>query len=302
MTLDAGGQLAIRPATLAQVAADDKLLRRLDADEAHVYGVKASELKHVAALLEASPPYLGPADEVARIATDRRAENGSDHFALDRARRWRRRSTLPRRGCGCSLSKSSESVHTSPAQAVQSLAGAALPLYMVYEERSSCGTKTKARNNAGKRNADPRPCRALGHGRVLQLKGKFFGDDGATRYYQIARPSNESLKLSSADPIEKLIRLGQAGRQLLVRPDRLPARQTDRRGYAAAIDYFTNRTRPLVYPDGLWTDRRASTILRRAYEASGQTERAILQYGSNDASPGYLGDLLRAKWLRERPK
>ena len=58
MTLRRSGQLAIQPATLAQVAADEKLLRRLDVDQTHVYGVKASDLKHVVVMLEASPTYL----------------------------------------------------------------------------------------------------------------------------------------------------------------------------------------------------------------------------------------------------
>ena len=58
VTRDESGQLAIRPATLAQVVADEKLLRGLDVDEAHVYGVKASDLKRVVVMLEASPTYL----------------------------------------------------------------------------------------------------------------------------------------------------------------------------------------------------------------------------------------------------
>ena len=56
--LDESGQLAIQPATLAQVVADDKLLRRMDDDESHAYCVKASDLKRVTVLLEASPAYL----------------------------------------------------------------------------------------------------------------------------------------------------------------------------------------------------------------------------------------------------
>ena len=50
--------LDIQPATLALLAADDALLRRLDADEAHPYPVKADDLKRVVVLLEASPAYL----------------------------------------------------------------------------------------------------------------------------------------------------------------------------------------------------------------------------------------------------
>ena len=129
---------------------------------------------------------------------------------------------------------------------------------------------------------------------MLQLKGKFSGDDGTTRYYQIARPPNEAIALSSADPGEKLVYIW--GKQDASYWSGLIAYQ--RGSYAAAIDYFMNRTL-LAYPDGPWTDG-ARYNLARSYEASGDTQRAILQYGSNDASPGYLGDLLRAKWLREK--
>ena len=45
-------------ATLAQVAADDALLRQLDLDDQRPYPIKAADLKEVTALVEASPGYL----------------------------------------------------------------------------------------------------------------------------------------------------------------------------------------------------------------------------------------------------
>jgi hypothetical protein len=56
--LDSSGRLVIQPATLAEAAADDTLLRQLDLDPKHPYPVKAADLKHVVALIEASPAYL----------------------------------------------------------------------------------------------------------------------------------------------------------------------------------------------------------------------------------------------------
>jgi len=44
------------------------------------------------------------------------------------------------------------------------------------------------------------PSAPLHRGRLLHLKGKFLGDDGAIHYYQLARPSNEELSASSAHP------------------------------------------------------------------------------------------------------
>ena len=58
VTRSSAGELLIQPATLAQVAADDGLLRRLDADPTHPYSVKASDLQHVSVLLAASPTCL----------------------------------------------------------------------------------------------------------------------------------------------------------------------------------------------------------------------------------------------------
>ena len=137
------------------------------------------------------------------------------------------------------------------------------------------------------------PSAPLRRGRMLYLKGKFVGDDGATHYYQLARPSNQELSASSAHPVEKLVYL--RGKQDASYWFGLIAYQ--RGNYPAAVDYFARRTLEFM-PDGPWTDG-ARYNLARTFEAAGEPERAILQYDSNASSPGYLGDLLRAKWLKE---
>ena len=55
---DAHGQLDIRPATLAEVIADDGLLRQLDASRELAYPLKSSQLEKVTILLDASPASL----------------------------------------------------------------------------------------------------------------------------------------------------------------------------------------------------------------------------------------------------
>ncbi len=81
VSLAADGQLAVQPATLAQVAADDQLLRRLDADATHAYGVKASQLARVTAMFEASPPYL--ARRMTMLESQLTgAKNGFNRFAV----------------------------------------------------------------------------------------------------------------------------------------------------------------------------------------------------------------------------
>jgi hypothetical protein len=112
----------------------------------------------------------------------------------------------------------------------------------------------------------------------------------------LARPSNEELAASSAHPLEKLVLLRakqSAGYWL-----GLLAYQ--RANYPAAIDYFTKRTL-LFTANNPWANG-ARYNLARTFEAVGDAERAILQYDGNDRSPGYLGDLLRAKWLRQTAK
>ena len=71
-----------------------------------------------------------------------------------------------------------------------------------------------------------------------------------------------------------------------------------RGNYPDAVYWFARRTLE-VMPEGYWSDG-ARYNLARTFEASGDPERAILQYDSNAGSPGYLGDLLRAKWLKEQ--
>jgi hypothetical protein len=267
LTLRGSGELDIRPATLAQVIGDEKLLRRLDIDEGRAYSIKAADLKHLVALLEASPSYLaqrmkllesrlaGEQKMVLTTAPSAQAERWKTiaHVAEGRLWLWpyevlRRRSQLS-------------------AQAVQVRLMALLPLYAM-------------------------PSAPLYRGRVLYLKGKFVGDHGAAELYKQARPSDDELRLSSLDQAQKLF-------YMLAKQDAsywtgLLAYQRGK--YDSAIDYFRLRTL-LASSDNPWIPG-AQYNLARAYEASGATDKAIAQYG-NASSPGLYGELLRAKWLKE---
>jgi hypothetical protein len=300
VTHSADGELAIQPATLAQVIADGKLLRRLDVDETHVYGMNASELKRVTALLEASPPYLA---QRMKLLESRLA--GTQKMVLTTspasdARRWKDAKHIADAGLWLRPYGTLQVRTHLNRPAVLARLKDMLPLYMVYEE--SVVLRHRDEREEDRRQSETQNLThagALGRGRVLQLKGKFLGDDGAMRFYQIARPSNQYLALSSIAPEEKLVKFwgkqdasywsGLVAYQL--------AYQRKKRNYDAAIDYFFNRTL-LAYPDGPWING-ARYNLARCYEASGQTQKAILQYGIDAASPGYLGDRLRAKWLGE---
>jgi len=298
VTLDETGQLAIRPATLAQVAADAKLLRRLDFDESHTYGVKAVDLNRVTALLEASPAYLArsmklleshlidPRKMVLTTSPTAQAERWkAAHVAA--ARLWRMPfETLDRR---------SRLDWQASAMWLQD----ELPLYWVYQERLPGGAKTSKDPLEYQETRQPKEAQVITHaaplykGRVLFLKGKFVGDDGAAPCFRIARPSHESLALSSASDFEKQVKVW--AKQDASYWSGLIAYQ--RGNYRSAVDYFLTKTIE-AYPDGPWLNG-ARYNLARTYEASGKPDLAILLYGSNTASPGYPGDVLRAKWLTE---
>lgn len=265
--LDGTGQLAIQPATLTQAVADEKVLRQLDVDQAHSYGVKPADLKRVVAMLEASPTYMarrmsllesrlaGGQKMVLTTSPTGQAERWKALAHIAGARLW----SLP-------FETLEHRSHLDP-QAVQARLLALLPFFAM-------------------------PSAPLHRGRILHLKGRFSGDDGAVHYYQEARPPQEVLSLPSIHPLEKLF--FQQSKQDASYWSGLIAYQ--RGSYDAATDFFFNRSLRAA-PNSPWTSG-ALYNLARTCEARGDTAGAILQYESNVTSPGYLGDLLRAKWLR----
>ncbi|MFZ1933453.1 MAG: hypothetical protein WCB27_04380 [Thermoguttaceae bacterium] len=297
VTLDESGQLAIRPATLAEVAADPKLLRRLDIDASQPYGVKAVDPRRVVALLEASPPYLSRPMMLigSRLIGERKmflttspsaaaerwkaAHVAKSHLWLQPFETLWRRSHLDWRASALWLRD-------------------VLPLFWVYQEQTVGGGKTSMdplEYNEAKQAKAPQVlthAAALYKGRVLYFKGK-FGEEGAAGCYRTARPSYQSLRLSSETDLEKQVKVW--ARQDASYWFGLMAYQRGR--YRSAIDWLQAKTIE-ADPDGPWSTG-ARYNLARAYEASNQPELAMLLYHSNPSSPGYAGDLLRAKWLKE---
>jgi hypothetical protein len=188
VTRGSTGELLIQPATLAQAAADDGLLRRLDADPAHPYPVKASDLQHVSVLLAASPTCLA---RRMRLVESHLA--GVNKMVLTvapsaQAEHWKA-AKLPGAQLWLQPFETIEVRSHLDAKALQACLLAMLPFY-------------------GDRSAP------LLKGRMLHLKGKLVGADGAIHYYLTARPSNQDLRESPG--------VGQTRCQLLVRLDRVP--------------------------------------------------------------------------------
>ena len=134
----------------------------------------------------------------------------------------------------------------------------------------------------------------LGKARLLHFKGVLSGDDGATHYYQDARPSNVEISAAKLTPLDQEIyfRAKQNASYWL------GLVSFERGKYAEAIDYFATRTLR-AWPDGPWTPG-ANYNLGRAYEANGQSGRAIAQYRQEN-TPADDGELLRAAWLEKHP-
>jgi hypothetical protein len=298
VTLDETGQLAIRPATLAQVAADAKLLRRLDFDQSHVYGIKAVDLKHVTALLEASPAYLARSMKLIELhLVGSRRKMVLTTSPTAQAERWKAARVAKSRLWRVPFETIERRSRLDWQMSAMWLKDV-LPLYWVYQERKAGGARTSMDPLEYQESLEPKGAQVvtnaapLYRGRVLYLKGK-FGEDGAAGYFRIARPSHESLARSSASDFEKQVKF----RAKQDASYWLGLMAYQRGNYPSAIDYFLTKTIE-AYPNGPWSTG-ARYNLGRTYEASGKPDLAILLYISNSASPGYLGDVLRAKWLKE---
>jgi hypothetical protein len=173
------------------------------------------------------------------------------------------------------------------------------------------------------------PIPVLWKGRVLHLKGKFAGDDGAIHYYQMSRPSNRELEnlaenyyqaaLEALEQVasvqnrkpteEELRRIRQATEESarLEKPLLMRSKQDasywlglisfHQKNFRHAIDYLAKRTLE-AWPNSSWT-YAARYNLARSYEASEQPGQAIATYRENKGSPAYFGCLLRARWLAD---
>jgi tetratricopeptide (TPR) repeat protein len=288
-------------ATLAQVAADDGLLRHLDLDDEHRYSMSADDIQKLVALVEASPMYLAQRMALleSQLAGDQSVVLSVDAQAL--AERLR------------GVKHVSE-VRLWP-----------LP-YERLAEQARLGRKGRERLAAdfepfivpfprqSKKKLEFVP--ALWKGRVLHLMGQFSGERGAMRYYQLSRPSDADIERGlgfSQEDMEDLQgkfspdEWQHAGnRYALLAPIAkhdasywLGLVAYERGNYKTAADYFTKRTLD-VNAESPW---RAGAVynLARAQEALDLTEGAVSLY-RDYGSPQRHGNLLRARWLNSAGK
>jgi hypothetical protein len=172
---DAKGRLELQPATLAEVAADESLLKRLDIDSEKTYPVKQADLQNLAALVETSPTALSYRMKLIESRLAGKQKMVLTVSGTEQTQRW----------------KSTPGV------------GKAMLWLMPYEtlQRRS---QLKPEEIAGQLGEFMRfyalPNAPLSKGRLLHLKGQLAGQDGATGFYQSARPSFEELGFLSELP------------------------------------------------------------------------------------------------------
>jgi tetratricopeptide (TPR) repeat protein len=293
---DAQGMLQPRPATLAQVVADPKLLARLDVDPQHPYRIKPDQLKRVVAMLESSPTALSRRMRLVESCLAGKQKLVLTATPTQSVLEWRKARHLADTGLWLFPFETQLRIERHPDEVARYRAWLLDPFLV--------------NSNAG-----------LWKGRLLHLRGTFAGDSGATACYQVARPSNADLQQAGTALAEQYFKLGvQANPGLSVdkaKQEAADRAQThtmlifrgkydasywlgliayERGNWPSATDYFLKRTLAVV-ADGLWSPG-ARYNLARTYEASGQRDRAIQQYTENAKLDSDPGQTLRARWLK----
>jgi tetratricopeptide (TPR) repeat protein len=172
---DAQGRLELKPAALAEIMADPELLKRLDIDSQKTYPFNPSDLRNLTVLIEASPASLSYRMKLIEAHLAGKQKMALTVSASAQAERWK-------------------SLHGI---------GMAEIWQLPYETIRRRG-RLSASETVGQLGEYMRfyalPNAPLAKGRLMQLKGQFSGQDGATAYYQSARPPLEELGLLSQLP------------------------------------------------------------------------------------------------------
>ncbi len=294
----AEGRLRIQPATLAELAEDDAVLRQHDIEgpDGRAYPVRSEQLKRVTVWLDASPFSLSMRSRLIELRL-----TGTDRVVLSaspsaRAARWRAIGQVAEVGLWELPWRTWEARRKFTAQQViQRL----LALSYFYGDGSSV---------------------PLRRGRLLHLKGKLVGEDSASGWYQQARPANEDLReelrkivtqeekriaqlpedrrAAEIAQIEAMINLQVqlAQRTKLDATYWLALVAYERERFASARHYLEERVLP-VDADRAWT-AAARYNLGRVLERLEEVPAAIEIYRSDAPDSVRPAMRLRAQWLQ----
>lgn len=255
-------------ATLAQVAADDGLLRRLDLNEQRRYSVRATDLAGVTVWVEGSPASLSH-----RMAVLESALSAKDKLVLS----------------------------VKPSEMVDSLQAmpqvADVRLWPLPQQTFA---HAAALDQAGRLAAIQEfsvmiTIPELWKARVLQWRTDYGSKErNAVSYFYTAMPSDQELAQvpeDRPDVQQRTLRVKQNATYWM------GLLQMDRGDPPSAVQYFQRLTLDR-WPDGPWT-AGARFNLARVYETTGEAAKAAALYAA-DVSPQFHGNRLRGRWLAEK--
>jgi hypothetical protein len=182
---DAQGRLELQPATLAEILADPALLKRLDIDSQKNYPVKQADLRNLAALVEASPASLSYRMKLIESRLAGKQKMALTTSATAQAEHWK---SVPGVGRTELWLMPYETIRRRSQLAPQDILGQLGEFMRFYAL----------------------PDAPLAKGRLLHIKGLLSGQEGATGFYQLARPPFEELaSLSQLPSIQDLDKMKQ---------------------------------------------------------------------------------------------
>lgn len=317
--LDEQGQLDVRPATLAQLAADDRLFRQLDLGPDRPYPWKAADLKKVVALVDGTPWWLSQRMRAveSRLGGDNRMVLSISPSAS--ASRWKacpgvsdvrlwtigyqtafQRILLGPEFANWQMAMMAPfTVRTAAGGGTSTSTAEAQQAPMFWETSPEAAARqTRSRQGISDERPEAIPAAPLRMGRLLHLRGKFVGQPSATRCYQLARLSDRQLTELNSPETAQQVEVLRMAKQFATYW--LGVLAYEQRNYPSARDYLLARTLE-AYPRGPWT-AGAKYNLGRVYEAEKQYAKAIQQYRGNSEAIDEFGNRLRARWLEKLVK
>jgi hypothetical protein len=314
LRLDESGQLDVHPATLAQLAANDRLLRQMDLSPERPYPTRSADLKKVVALLDGSPWWLSQrmsAVESRLARDDRMVLSVSPSASVPRwkacpavadVRLWTvGYETVFQRillGPGFAnwqigmMAPFSVRTTSGGASGPRSAEGQQAPMFWETNP-DAAARQTRSRQGASDERPETLASAPLRAGRLLHLRGRFLGQPSATSCYQMARLSDRQLAELSSGEASDQVEVLRLAKQCATYWLGLLA--YEQRNYPSARDYLLARTVEAV-PRSPWLPG-ARYNLGRVYEEEKQYAKAIQQYRNNTEAIDAYGNRIRARWL-----
>jgi hypothetical protein len=317
--LDEQGQLDVQPATLAQLAADDRLMRQLDLGPDRPYPWKAADMKRIVALVDGTPWWLSQRMRAveSRLGGDNRMVLSISPSAS--ASRWKAcpgvsdvrlwtvgyQTAFQRILLGPEFSNWQMAMMAPFMARTVTVGGTAAPTAeaqqapMFWETSPDAAARqTRSRQGTSDERPETIPSAPLRMGRLLHLRGRFIGQPSATWCYQLARASDRQLVELTSPETAQQVEVLRMAKQFATYW--LGVLAYEQRNYPSARDYLLARTLE-AYPRGPWS-AGAKYNLGRVYEAEKQYAKAIQQYRSNSEARDEYGNRLRARWLEKLVK